>query len=597
MARNSVTGRFRDIEIVFSIDGDCITMSVRNLTDSDRQVRVMYQKLSMSGLANWAQFKVTDTPISRRLPTEILDAYRLTFFVDNAEPVYARVEKILDELHTLKSEQPAETIPEDTAKLGASESEPQTQEAVDIPAPTLKPAVDTTTKNPVLPLNVHSNTDEPTVSAVKTLQDVEKTVVYPATTKPLNPVSTPSETSSAENVSTAPEVEATQQIEEPEMDLSDVEIPEPVADSIDEDEHLTSEDETMHQMIEDIEQMAEEVESVSPAVEQQPEKRHTSGPTASVPQVLDANVEFKIEVPSLPPSALAEQRKAEVAKLNAGNTKSNKSPSKRRGKGVIGQFAQALGLTAGGRRGKVYYQEKGESIQNEFQDQLAKLERDYNEGYGLNLSNWDPETLCEEEIAILLLNLMVNEVIAWRKEIGRATHETEQLAQTLDEVDVRLRQTLKQTRGMSTPSPTLFPDLLAENERDIEKIQSECDAYLHRFASKLTEQERKHASKVEVIIFKKFLIEFIRDFLFVEVTKTIKGNEFPERLEWFLDLVDSVVIPIEVGVTKVSPNHHRVKGALACEFEPGTIVEVVCPGLQSKDGKRVNQMAVVIEAE
>ena len=568
MDRNSVTGRFRDIEIVFSIDNDCIIMSVRNLTDADRRVRVMYQKLSMSGLANWAQFELTNTPVSRRLPTEILDAYRLTFFVDNAEPVYARVEKILDELNTLKVEQPAETTPEDTAELEASESEPQAQEAVDDPAPTLEPSEDITTQNAVPPLDVHTNTDEPTVSEVKAGQDVEKIVVYPAITKPPNPVSTPSETSSDEDASTAPEHEATQQAEKPKMELPDVEIPEPVADSRDKDEPLTSEDETREQMIAGIEQM------------------------------LGPNVEFKIEVPSLPPSVLAEQRKAKVAKLNGGNTKSSKSPSKRKKeKGVFGQFVQALGLTAGGRRGKVYYQEKGETIQNKFQDQLAKLERDYNEGYGLNLSTWDPETLCEEEIAILLLNLMVNEVIAWRKEIGRATPETEQLAQTLDEVDVRLRQTLKQTRGISTPSPTLFPDLLAENERDIEKIQSECDAYLQRFASKLTEQERKHASKIEVIIFKKFLIEFIRDFLFVEVTKSLRSNPLPERLEWFLDLVNSEAIPIEVGVTRVSPNHHRVKGALACEFEPGTIVEVVSPGLQSKDGRRVNQMAVVIEAE
>lgn len=539
MDRNSVTGRFRDIEIVFSIDGDCIIMSVRNLTDSNRRVRVMYQKLSMSGLANWAQFELSDTPISRHLPTEIIDAYRLTFFVDNAEPVYARMEKILDELQTLKDEQPAEATPEDTTELGTSEAEPQTPEAVDTAAPALKPLENPTTKNDVTPLSVDSNTDEPTVSEVKATEDAEKTAVHSATRESLNPISTPLETSSDKDVSTVPEIKRIEQVEE----------------------------------------------------------RHAAVPTKSVLPRVDTNVEFKIEVPSLPPSALAEQRKAEVAKLNAGNTKSKKVSSKRREKGVFGQFAQALGLTAGGRRGKVYYQERGEKIQNAFQDQLAKLERDYNEGYGLNLSNWDPETLCEAEIAILLLNLMVNEVIAWRKEIGRTTDATEQLAQALDEVDVRLRQTLKQTRGISTPSPTLFPDLLAENERDVEKIQSECDAYLQRFASKLTEQERKHASKIEVIIFKKFLIGFIRDFLFVEVTKSIKGAELPERLEWFLDLVDSEVIPIEVGVTRVSQNHHRVKGALACDFEPGTVVEVVSHGLQSKDGRRVSQMAVVIEAE
>ena len=298
MDRNSVTGRFRDIEIVFSIDSDCIIMSVRNLTDTDRRVRVMYQKLSMSGLANWAQFELTDAPVSRRLPTEILDAYRLTFFVDNAEPVYARVEKILDELNTLKAEQPAETTPEDTAELEASESEPEAQEAVDNPDPTLESAEDTTPQNAVPPLDVHTNTDEPTVSEVKARQDVEKIVVYPATTKPPNPISTLSETSSDEDASTAPELEATQQVEEPEMELPDVEIPEPVADSPDKDEPPTSEDETRQQMI------------------------------ASIEQMLGTNVEFKIEVPSLPPSALAEQRKAKVAQLNASNTTSSKTPSK-----------------------------------------------------------------------------------------------------------------------------------------------------------------------------------------------------------------------------------------------------------------------------
>ena len=189
-------------------------------------------------------------------------------------------------------------------------------------------------------------------------------------------------------------------------------------------------------------------------------------------------------------------------------------PAKQKRQGLLGQFAQTFGFAAARKRGKAYYQEKGEVIQNDFQDKLSKLEKDYNEGYGLNLIDWKPETLCEEETAILLLNLMVNEMIAWQKETGRATPETKQLVETLTEVSTRLRQTLKQTRGTSTPSPTLFPDLLAESQRDLEKIQSECDAYLERFTKKLIEQEKKHAAKIEIIVFKKFLIEFIRDFLF-----------------------------------------------------------------------------------
>ena len=263
----------------------------------------------------------------------------------------------------------------------------------------------------------------------------------------------------------------------------------------------------------------------------------------------------------------------------------------------FGRISDTLGLTAGGRRGKAYYQEKGQDIQDEFQDQLAKLERDYNEGYGLNLLNWDRTELNEAEIAIWLLNLMVNEVNAWQKETERDTPKTELLVDTLDEVDERLRQTLKQTRRSSAPSPTLFPDLLAENERDLEKIQNECDAYLQRFGSKLIELEKNHAEKIEVVIFKKFLIEFIRGFLFIEVAKSTPGNALPERLNWFLDLVDSEVIPIEIGRTKVSPNYHKVKGARPCEFETGTVAEVVTAGLQSKDERRIPQRAVVIVAE
>lgn len=559
MARNSVTGRFRDIEIAFTINGDTTMMSVRNLVNEERRVRVMYQKLAASGLANWVNFQLTNAPILRRLPTEILEAHRLTFFVDDADPVSARIEKIVDELNALKPEQPVENTPTDTAELKGLKPESITADLDEVDTPVLKtPEEPTSTVVPATPsLEMHSPGDEDL-----TLNN-----------------------------------ETTQQIEAAVEDTAQAEISEPVRTSMDENEPSeskieaatpqTSEASPPESVVQENEQNSEEKPTPTPIVMKLPNTQST----APVSQIVDSNLEFKIAVPALPPSAVVEQRKAQAdAQLGA-------AVSRMKGKGVFGQLAQALGLAAGGRRGKTYYREKGEAIQNEFQDQLAKLERDYNEGYGLNLLNWDTDTLNEEEIAILLLNLMVNEVITWQKETGRPTPETEELVQTLADVDTRLRQALKQTRGASTPAPTLFPDFLAENERDLEKIQNECDAYLQRFANKLTEQEKNHATKIEVLIFKKFLIEFIRDYLFVKVAKSTRGNELPERLDWFLDLVNSEVIPIEVGKTKVSRKHHKVKGAYTSEFEAGTIVEVVTHGLQSKDGKRINHMAVVIEAE
>ena len=521
MSRNSVTGRFRDIEISFSFDGAYTVMEVRNLTNDERRVRVMYQKLAVSGLANWKQFQLISAPVSFRLPAEVLEAYRLTFFVDKADPISARVEKILAELEVLKAASPAEEPVEDP---------------VSIPDTSLS--------------EISSDDDD------HTTQD--------------------------------PEIAATQQAEE-------VVVPR----ATEQGEEVPSVPETLFPEV--ALPVAQENEQ-APKDESAPVRVTTKiPPVQSVKTLLpnvDTNLEFKITVPTLPASALAARRKSQAI-MNEENASSTArgAVSKRKEKGIFGQFVQALGLSADGRRGKAYYQEKGEAIQNEFQNQLAKLERDYNEGYGLNLVDWDPETLCEEETAVLLLNLMVNEVGTWQKEVGRATPETEQLVETLAEINTRLKQTLKQTRGISTPSPTLFPDLLAANQSDLEKIQSECDAYLQRFKKKLAEQEKKHAAKIEVLIFKKFLIEFVRDFLFVEVAKSLPGKELPKRLTWFLDIVDSEVMPIKVGETEVSPNHHKVKGACISEFEPGTIVEVVTPGLQSKDGKRVSHTAVVIEAE
>ena len=565
MARNSVTGRFRDIEIAFTIDGDATMMSVRNLVNEEKRVRVMYQKLAASGLANWVNFQLTNAPILRRLPTEILEAYRLTFFVDDAEPVSARIKKIIDELNTLKPELPAGNTPEDTAELNGRNTEPITEDQDETRPPVLKTpeAPATTPATPSLAMRSHGA--ENPVLADETTQQMEAAVEGIPKIETSEPIGTDLDG----NAPSKSEIKAVEQVEEATVPHTlEVDTTESVA--------------------------PEEKPAPTPIVMKLPKTQNA----VPVSQIVDSNLEFRVTVPALPPSALIEQRKAQVAAhLGTTAARAGTAASRRKEKGVFGQLAQALGLTAGGRRGKTYYAEKGEAIQNEFQDQLAKLERDYNEGYGLNLLNWDMDTLNEEEIAILLLNLMVNEMIAWQKETGRPTPETEQLAQTLAEVDTRLRQTLKQTRGTSTPSPTLFPDLLAENERDLDKIQNECDAYLQRFASKLTELEKNHATKIEVLIFKKFLIEFIRDYLFIEVAKSTQGNELPERLNWFLDIVNSEVIPIEIGKTKVSPKHHKVKGACVSEFETGTIVEVVTHGLQSKDGRRISQMAVVIEAE
>ncbi len=605
MDRNSVAGCFQDIEISFSIDVDCIRMNLRNLVGEEKQMRVMYQKQPTSGLVNWQQFQLTNFPVSLRLPTEVLEAYRLTFFVDDAEPISARVEKVLAELKTLSYESPADDVSEDI-KTATDTETVDTLNIVDAPTPEESEVAAETTPNlpgiqPLTdtPSNINTNvSEEPEVvaggqaEATPNLPGIQYLTGAPS--KVNSDVSETSEITEAKQVETIPDLSETQPTDTP----SDVNT------------HISQEPEVaVDKQVETIPDLSE-VQSPNQTLQARPENQQgfdeqpdTSQPTATPSTIrkiraelssVSSPSEFRVTVPTLPPSALAAQRKAQMNATHGSTSSKIGKKSKQKEAGFFGHLVRTL---KGGKSGKAYYQEKGETIQNEFQDQLSKLERDYNEGYGLNLTSWKPKTLCEEETAIFLLNLMVNEIIAWQKETGRAKLETGGIVETLAEVDTILRQTLKQTRGISTPAPTLFPNLLAENARDLEKIRNECDAYLRRFTSKLIEQEKHHATKIEILSFRKFLTEFIRDFLFAEVAKNSQGNALSKRLNWFLELVDSEVMPIDVGKTKVSPTHHKVKDARPSECESGAIVEVITPGLQSKDGKRVNQMAVVIEAE
>ena len=564
MATKSVTGCFRDIEVSFSVDIDCVRMSLRNLITDKSQVRVMYQKHPMSGLANWEQLELKNKPVSLRLPSEVLEAYRLTFFVDDAEPISARIEKILAELNTLSSELATEDIQPvaDTAP-GDAPNEVDTR-AVEGPETDAAKQIETT----------------PDLTEIQQLPHIPNNVNTDVSEAP--------EATEIDQIETTPNLPGIQLPPEPTKNV-DTDIPEePEIATVKQVETLPHLSEIQH---------PKQSFRVRPRSRRATAKRFPSSDTVGQPSTVrkvksqlpraSSSLEFKISVPTLPPSALAKQRQEKASLYTTRNPKHKRE----------GFFGQLVRTVKDGTRGKAYYEEKGETIQNEFQERLSKLERDYNEGYGLNLTTWKPETLCEEETAIFLLNLMVNEVIAWQKETGRATPETGGVAETLAEVDTLLRQTLKQTRGASTPSPTLFPNLLAENERDLEKIQNECDAYLQRFTGKLIEQEKKHATKIEILSFRKFLIEFVRDFLFAEIAKDTQGDALPKRLNWFLKVVDSEVMPIEIGKTKVLLSHHKVKDACPSEYEPGTIVEVITPGLQSRDGKRVNQMAVVIEAE
>ena len=307
-----------------------------------------------------------------------------------------------------------------------------------------------------------------------------------------------------------------------------------------------------------------------------------------VPDV-NTELQFKIKVPSLPKSATEEKTTFIPPQMVSPTSKSKEK------NGFLGNLAGAFGLSFANK--KQYFRQLNQQLYDKFHADLEKLESDYNNGCSIPLENWDIESLSEQQTAVLLLNLMVNEVSEWKSEANKATSTKETLGVVLESIEKELKQTLKHTRGINAPSPTLFPDRTALSDQDLIRIQNDCDNYLKRFTDKLSTLEQKHAEKVRVPAFKKFLLEFVRDKLFPKVAEFSTLKSVQTRLNWFLDLVDYELMPIEPGTTKFSPDIHELKDICSSDFETDTIVEVVTPGLQLKGGKRVVQNAIVIQAE
>ena len=533
MAANSVTGSFRDIDVSFAYEGSHIVMSVMNKVEQSRRLRVMFQQQPLSGRVNWVSFQLTQQVQDIVVPAEVIHSYKLAFYVDNHEPIATFTEKILEELKLIRESQSAD----DSSDEPISDSNEQQQQNTE-----------------------HEQVDE---GVIKETESEYKTQSDDA----LKSAETLSDPSSND-------------------DLSHQDI----ADSPDRpDGKVENKDDKQKSATKKA--AFEPNSSLLTTVTQMPgllnQKKHYIG--KYIPNV-STELQFKIKVPSLPKSA-AQHQATFIPPRPANVSKSNGKKN-----GFFGQLAGTFGFTFSNRK-KEYYTQRNRHLYEKFHADLEKLESDYNNGYGISLDNWDLESLNEEETAVLLLNLMVNEISAWKKNALKREATKETLAKSLQNIEDELKHTLKQTRGMQAPAPTLFPDRTAMTDQDLMNIQEDCDSYLRRFSQKLATLEQQHAEKVRLPVFKKFLLEFVRDRLFLEVAQFSDLSSVQSRLNWFLDLVEYEIIPIEPGKTKVSPEHHDVKEKRNCDMESDTVAEVIIPGLQTKGGKRVVQNALVIQAE
>jgi molecular chaperone GrpE (heat shock protein) len=538
MAPNNVTGSFRGIEVSFSYNGPHIVMSVLNKMEEGRRLRVMFQQQPLSGRVNWTAFQLTGQTQDVVVPAEVIQSHKLAFYVDNHEPIATYTEKILEELKLIQDQQ----LLENQSTSPASESE------LDIPP--------------------HSETEQAGTTAENAGVEIDE-------------VSNHRHEQENGSFDPAPELQELPPLEPENTNVN------PNGDRI----HTAQQENTLSETTPKENSQVATVPPKSDSVEESSStsQRKTQYNIGQYIPSFNTELQFKIKVPSLPKSA----SKAQASFIPPRSASTSKSNGKKHG--LFGQLAGTIGLTVP--KKKEYYAQQNRHLYDKFHANLEKLERDYNNGCGIPLDNWDLESLSERQIAVLLLNLMVNEISEWKKVAKQSETTKNTLAKSLESIETELKQTLKQTRGIEAPAPTLFPDRTASTDNDLMTIQKDCDIYLQRFSEKLAELEQKHADKVKIPAFKKYLVEFVRDKLFADVAEFSSLNSVQSRLNWFLELVDFELMPIEPGKTKFSPEFHELREKRSSDFESDTIVEVVSPGLQSKDGKRVIQNAVVIQAE
>ncbi len=182
--------------------------------------------------------------------------------------------------------------------------------------------------------------------------------------------------------------------------------------------------------------------------------------------------------------------------------------------------------------------------------------------------------------------------------------ETENVSQAdkaIDSVDIE----------NPTPSQKV-PIILNSIVHDIEKWINELDqSYVRNpdlvqtlvYAKQTIKEKLKTISnneqgyEIDTAKYDQFIPQFIKDRLFNGVARFVPYEQLSEHLDTLLQLVGYEIIPIEIGKTKADARVHDIQGSRQTGVEPGTIAEVILPGLRWIIDSEIVQKPVVIRAE
>ena len=185
----------------------------------------------------------------------------------------------------------------------------------------------------------------------------------------------------------------------------------------------------------------------------------------------------------------------------------------------------------------------------------------------------------------------------WKNELEQSGIANPDLITTLIYGEQAIKERLKTIRGNSTPVPNqLELEIDINTDTRLNEIPNKCNLHVVRFKDRLFYYEEQ-CEIDDLEQYNQFIPQFIKDRLFNGIARFLSVEQFPEHLYQCLQLVGYEVVPIEIGETQADARMHDIQASRQTGVAPGTIVEVVLPGLQREVDGEIVQKPVVIRGE
>ena len=234
------------------------------------------------------------------------------------------------------------------------------------------------------------------------------------------------------------------------------------------------------------------------------------------------------------------------------------------------------------------------AIVQETQERIESLAQAYKNGEPIDF--FDIENPTPSQKVMLILNSIASNLGKWKIELEQSETVDPEFYQIITSAERDIKNRLQSIRAESSPTPiSIDMDTFDRTDVYLNYLRSQCFSYVEQFERTLTENELRY--EVNEDEYNQYIPQFIRYRLFNEVADFVPFENLPENLNIFLGYLGYDVVPIEIGKTKADAREHDIKESQKSSNEPGTIIEVVLPGLQRIEDGKIVQRPVVIRGE